>query len=85
MPAGSFGYPGDNGTVIAPADHNAGIVRAIGLKMADRGKKLLVPGTEQDRSTGMDVGHPLAFILNPQAKSPGIGPDKPVNEAYEPL
>jgi len=70
MPAGSLGYPGNNRAVIAPADHDAGIVDAIGLKMADSGKKLLVPGTEQDRSTGTDVGYPLAFILNPQAKSP---------------
>ena len=83
MPSCSFGYPGDEGAVITAADHNAGIENCIVLKRADGGKELLVPGTEQNRTSFLYMGLPLIFVLYSQPESPGISPDKPVNKRHE--
>ena len=44
---------------------------------------MLVPAAEQDPAAGIRIIAPGLFILNGQAKSPGIGPDKSMEEPDE--
>lgn len=83
MPAGSLGHTRDDGAVIAPADHDARVETCIILKMADGGKELLVPSTEQDRTSIANMRQPVPFIFYAHLKSPRVGPDKPVYKRHE--
>jgi hypothetical protein len=74
MPSGEFGNRGNNVTVLALADHDAGIETLVGLEVANQGKKLLVKGTQEHRPALLHMGLPGGLILDPDAQKPAIKP-----------
>jgi hypothetical protein len=80
FPAGASGHGGDDLAVLAPGDHQPRPMGAIGLKMADGGEELLVPGAKQHPAAVLMIHDPGGFVLHLQAKRPGVGADEPVEK-----
>jgi hypothetical protein len=63
-----FAHAGNDFTVGAPADHQAGMIVTIFFKVTNCGKELLMPDTEQNFASLFYMITPSFFVLNGQPK-----------------
>lgn len=80
MPPGSPGHAGNQITIPALTDHDAGIECRVGFEVPDRRKKLLVPGTKKDRPALFQQVLPVFFINDLQAEGQAVYPDKVIGK-----
>jgi hypothetical protein len=81
MPAGFLGNAGDDVTVFALADHQAGVMGSIPLEVADGREELLMPAAQQNPAAMLPILQPGLFVFDMKAEGPAVGADEIIKRA----
>ena len=81
MPARFLGNAGDDVSVFALAYHKCGMIRGIGLEVADGREEHLVPAAQENPAAILQILQPGLLVFDVKAEGPAVGANDVIQRA----